>query len=232
MSVTVTMFAAHGQVLQNVSGNTVIGQAQVTNAANVVSLFPSAIVTNGGTVDITYSNNFRLDAAHTLSLSNTTASTLLKSGVDKTVASGDLTGDVTTSGSLAATVTTPKFNWSGTTGNAAIAANTTYFFQPNNSNATLPTTDASGGTRIPVMRTITLQNFCAVQSAVSGGGKSITYTVMTNGVATGITFAISGNADLVGSDSTHTATLLATSTTPIEIGIKIVSGSGSGTPKI
>jgi len=143
------------------------------------------------------------------------------------------TGDVTTSaGTVATTVTTPKGFWSGTTGNTAIAAGTTYFFPLNNSSATLPTTDASGGTRTPVMRTMTLQNFCAVQSTASLSGKNITYTVMTNGVATALTFAINGASALTGSDSTHTTTLIGTASTPIEVGIKIVSDASSGVPKI
>jgi hypothetical protein len=119
-------------------------------------------------------------------------------------------------------------NWSGNSGNTALAAATTYFFAPNNQSSTLPTTDVSAGTRGTVSRATVLRNLYLTQNAASGSGKSYTATIMTNGVASSITCAVTGASATTANDTTHREMILAGT----EVGIKIVTDSGAATDKV
>jgi hypothetical protein len=119
-------------------------------------------------------------------------------------------------------------HWSGNSGNTALAAATTYFFAPNNQSSTLPTTDVSAGTRATVSRATVLRDLYLTQNAASGSGKSYTATIMTNGVASSITCAVTGASATTANDTTHRELILAGT----EVGIKIVTDSGAATDKV
>jgi hypothetical protein len=140
------------------------------------------------------------------------------------VFSGTLTATTLTGSGSGLTNVATQF-YAGTSGNTTLAAGTTYFFQPHNSSATLPTADASAGTRELVTKTTTLANLYVVQSAAPGVGKNYTYTIMTNGVATNISVA-SGNAT-TGNDTTHSVIVLAGT----EVGIRVVTDAAATVAK-
>lgn len=122
----------------------------------------------------------------------------------------------------------PVQSWSGNSGNTAVAAATTYFFAPNAQTATLPTTDASAGTRAVVTRTTNLRNLYVIQSAAPGAAKNYTYTVMTNGVASDIVATVNGASATSANDTTHIRAILAGT----EIGIRLVTDSAAATAKV
>lgn len=122
----------------------------------------------------------------------------------------------------------PTAAWSGTSGNTALAAATTYYFQPQNSSATLPTTDVSAGTRQMVTRTTVLTNLYVIQSAAAGSGKSYTYTVMTNGVASSMVATVTGAVATTANDLTHAVTIVP----GVEVGVKVVTDSGATGAKV
>jgi len=127
------------------------------------------------------------------------------------------------------TVTMPASTWksfqTATTGHATLAASTTTFITLNNSTTNgLFATDASGGTRSLVPRTTTFKNMYVVAS-VNPGTAKCTITLMTNGVAGGLTCGPSGGT--TANDTTHSDTIAA----GVEVGWKIVIASGATAAK-
>jgi hypothetical protein len=122
----------------------------------------------------------------------------------------------------------PVMSWSGNSGNTAVAAATTYFFAPGAQTATLPTADASAGTRSVVTRLTNLRNFYVVQSAAPGAAKNYTYTVMTNGVASDIVATVNGASATSANDSAHVRAVVAGT----EIGIKLVTDAAVTVAKV
>jgi len=112
--------------------------------------------------------------------------------------------------------------WSGTSRNSTLAASGTYFASPNNT-FTMGTSDVSGGTRVPVTRSITLTNLYVVTSGAVGGGHTDALTIMTNGAATPLAVNISGSSQTSGNDTTDSVTIPA----GMEIGVRIVTTYGS-----
>lgn len=133
------------------------GDGTATTFAQVQALAPGVILTNGGTTAFTYSNNARIDIAHTLSLSNLTASRIVLSAADNTLVSAaasgavpvDADGSATTAAQIAALVT---INSSGFTNNVnaqsanyAIATTDWLVLLTGAHTATLPTAVGAGG---------------------------------------------------------------------------------------
>jgi hypothetical protein len=75
-----TYTAAGGFTNSGLGAVPINGDATATTAAQVNTLFPGILVTNGGSTAITYSNNWTVDAAHELigTLNGATAGTTLK----------------------------------------------------------------------------------------------------------------------------------------------------------
>ncbi len=112
--------------------------------------------------------------------------------------------------------------WSGTSGGTVVPVGSPVYLAPNNSAASLPTSDASGVTRCPVTRATILQNLFIVASLAPGASKTNTFTLMTNGIASSLVALLSGASTTV-SDTTHTVSVPAGT----EIGIKVTTASGS-----
>jgi len=116
--------------------------------------------------------------------------------------------------------------WSATTGNVLIPAGTTIYIPLNNSstNCLLWTTDASGGTRSLMTRTVTFKNAYCV-SSVNPGTSKCTITLMTNGVAGSIVLGPSGGT--TSSDVSHSDKIVA----GVEVGWRIVIASAGTSAK-
>jgi hypothetical protein len=117
-----------------------------------------------------------------------------------------------------------KTVWAGSSGNATLANNTTYYLQPNNS-FQIPggpagnafTMYTSAGSSTPIPESMTLTNLYVIVSASPGGANTESLTVLSNGVATTLTVSISGSST-AANDTTHSVTLPAGT----QIGVKIV----------
>lgn len=193
---TVGTAAASGAVPVDADGS-------ATTFAQVQALAPGVILTNGGTTAITYSNNFKIDIAHSLSLSNVTASRLLFEGGDSTIsaaaASGavpiDADGSATTAAQIAALVT---INSSGFTNkvntqsaNYAIATTDYVVLLTGAHTATLPTAVGAGGKSYVIKCTSAGTNAILTTSAqtIDGAAK------WTNTAVGKFTAVISDNAN-------------------------------------
>jgi hypothetical protein len=143
-------------------------------------------------------------------------------GLDNVQLYGVLSGDISSGTNF------PCASWAGTSGGTALAAATTYYFTPNNSSSTLISSDTSCVTRCQVTRTIVLQNFYVKLQGTAGVGHSYTFTVMTNGVASSITCAVSGNVIVIAHDTAHKETILAQT----EVGIRVVTDASANTQQI
>jgi hypothetical protein len=109
--------------------------------------------------------------------------------------------------------------WCGTTGGALMLTNTSVYLAPNNSSATLLTTDAAGATRVPVTRATTLQNLFAVCNPTPGLTRTNTITVMTNGAASPLLLSFTGTNATALSNITDVVTIQAWD----QIGVRITS---------
>ncbi len=112
--------------------------------------------------------------------------------------------------------------WSGTSGGIVVPVGSPVYMPPNNSAASLPTSDIAGATRCPVTRATILQNFYVVVSLAPGASKTNSFTLMTNGVASSLVVSISGSATS-GNDTTHSISI----PSGAEIGVKVTTASGS-----
>ncbi len=117
--------------------------------------------------------------------------------------------------------------WSGTSGGIVVPVGSPVFMPPNNSAATLPTSDIAGATRCPVTRQTILQNLYVVVSLSPGAGKTNTLAVTTNGVASSLSATVAGTATN-GSDTTHNVTVPAGT----EIGVRVTTAPGSVSGKV
>ncbi len=112
--------------------------------------------------------------------------------------------------------------WAGTSGGITVPVGSPIYLPPNNSLNSLPTSDTSASSRVPVTRSTTLQNFFVVVNPAPGVSKTNTFTVMTNGVASALSVSIIGTST-VGNDAAHLIMIPAGT----EIGIKIITSPGS-----
>ncbi len=132
-------------------------------------------------------------------------------------------GDVLTAGASGTLWTNNSIHvWSGTSGGIVVPVGSPVFMPPNNSAASLPTSDSSGATRCPVTRQTILQNFYVVVSLAPGALKTNVFAVTTNGVASSLAVNLIGTATN-GNDTTHNVTVPAGT----EIGIRISTSPGS-----
>ncbi len=108
----------------------------------------------------------------------------------------------------------------GNTLNVLVAANTTNFMPVITGLSSLASSDSSGGTRNVLPYNCLLTNIYFVSSSTQGAGKTITWTLMTNGVASSIVINILNG--LTGNDLTHGVVVQA----GWEIGWRQVSTNG------
>ncbi len=117
--------------------------------------------------------------------------------------------------------------WSGTSGGIVVPVGNPVFMPPNNSAASLPTSDSAGATRVPVSRKTVIQNLFVVTSLAPGIGKTNQIVVMTNGQPSSVMAQIIGTAT-TGNNTLNSVVVSEGS----EIGVKIVTASGSTAGKI
>jgi hypothetical protein len=114
----------------------------------------------------------------------------------------------------------PYTVFTGNTGNGTVVANVTNYLCLENTYTNLNTADVSGGTRTVVPRTVVLTNLYVIASTQQGSGKTISFAILTNGVPCSLAVNITNGT--VGSDTTHSDTVLAGS----QIGLRIISTNG------
>jgi hypothetical protein len=138
--------------------------------------------------------------------------------------SGNLTGDVTTSGSMSKILTTVYQEFAGNTAGNTIAAAVTQFYSlTGNSITNALTSDASQLTRTLNARAVSSATIYLKTSAAVGSGKTDTVTLLTNGVSTGVTVTISGASQTSNNGTGTFASLPAGN----EIGISIATVASS-----
>ncbi len=132
-------------------------------------------------------------------------------------------GDVLTAGATGTLWTNNLIRvWAGTSGGIVVPVGSPVFMPPNNSAASLPTSDSAGATRCPVTRQTILQNLFVVVSLAPGAGKTNTLAVTTNGLASQLAVNLIGTATS-GNDTTHNVTVPAGA----EIGVRVTTAPGS-----
>ncbi len=137
-------------------------------------------------------------------------------------------GDVLTAGASGTIWTNNLIRvWAGTSGGIVVPVGSPVFMPPNNSAASLPTSDTAGATRCPVTRQTILQNLFVVVSLAPGSAKTNVFTVMTNGVASALAVNLIGTSTN-GSDTTHNVTVPAGT----EIGVRVTTAPGSVSGKV
>ncbi len=111
---------------------------------------------------------------------------------------------------------------SGNTLNQTVAINSTTFWPLfGGAAATNLTSDVSTGTRNLVTLPTVLTNLYFYSSASPGSGKTTTFTILTNGVSTGMTCALTATAK--ATNNTSSVTVLA----GVEVGVSIATAASS-----
>ena len=206
------------------TGNTLVLSSTATNIANIAT--PGNILTNGESLTTTVSNTFAVDKTHGFIASNATASAIASFDGKNYLTNAMLDSSLALTANSLGLAIFPRM-WAANSGNALLGANATYYFAPNgNGQTNLQTADVSGFTRNLVTRTTVLQNFYGMLTVAPGASRTTTFTVMTNGVASSITFGISASA-VTGNDTVHTETIVA----GVEVGIRIATVASAAAAK-
>ncbi len=208
----ITNSAASGAVPIDADGS-------ATTFAQVQALANGVIVTNGGVTAYTYSNNFRVDAAHAFYPSNATPSRVAMIGAENALTNAGMAsaanpinadGSATTAAQLVALLPNTAIGRSVQGNLTSPGFNTTKRFMGiwGFNASLLATTEANVQQVVPFAATF--RNLYVNFVPNLGSGTNVIVTIRKNAADTAVTFSLNGTgAAVIGSDTTHSASFAA-----------------------
>lgn len=193
--------------LNLIIGNGLLGTTNNGILTVSAAATPGAVLTNGNSTAVTFSNNVGVDITHTLSVSNLTPSRVVLTTAGDALSSAAASGAVPINADGSATtfaqVSALGLRAAGVAGfqGATAFVTTTKFISPFGANTQVATTEANISQNMPF--SCTWSNLYARFNSL-GSGTNVVITVVTNGVASNLSISVNGlNGLTTANDTAH-----------------------------